>query len=276
MHLKSDTIGRIFIFVAWPTFLMALTACANSPGPLMDSGHWVDLTHAFSEETIYWPNAEHFHLTKIYDGHTSGGYHYSANQFEAAEHGGTHMDAPIHFDVTGKAVDRVGLTQIMGNAVVVDIVSKVSKDRDYMAEIQDFLDFEKLHGPIPKDAIVLIRTGYERFWPDPARYLGTAERGDAAIPLLHFPGLSQAGAKWLIESRAVRAVGLDTASIDPGPSKSFESHRVLAANQIPIFENLAELSSLPPTGAFVLALPMKIKGGSGAPLRAIAWVPSPD
>jgi kynurenine formamidase len=123
---------------------------------------------------------------------------------------------------------------------------------------------------------MLIRTGFARYWPDAARYLGTDERGEEAVAQLHFPGLHPDAARWLVDNRPVRAVGIDTASIDFGQSTAFESHQVLFASEIPAFENLMALDRLPPTGAFVVALPMKIAGGSGGPLRAVAVLPPDD
>jgi len=123
-------------------------------------------------------------------------------------------------------------------------------------------------------SIVLIRTGFASRWPDAVKYLGTAERGEAAVAKLHFPGLHPDAAQWLVSNRPIKAVGIDTASIDFGQSKGFETHRTLTARDIPAFENLASLDRLPPTGAIVIALPMKIGGGSGAPLRAVAVLPA--
>lgn len=252
-------------------WMIMLVSCAHQDEHLTN-GRWVDLTHSFSAETIYWPNAEHFKLEKVYDGHAAGGYHYSANRYSAAEHGGTHMDAPIHFDIKGETVEKIGIDQMIGPGTVVDVTENASKNRDYRVGPSDFVAFEAKEGKIPKGAIVLIRTGYDRFWPDPKQYLGTDERGETAIPKLHFPGLSAEGARWLVEQRAVRAVGLDTASIDYGQSRLFESHRILALHAVPIFENLRGLNQLPAKGALIVALPMKIEGGSGAPLRVIAHI----
>jgi kynurenine formamidase len=233
----------------------------------------VDLTHSFSAETVYWPTAAPFHLEPVFVGTTEKGFHYEAYQFRAAEHGGTHLDAPSHFFERGLPVDRVPLDRLTGPSVVVDVSSKATANPDYRASRDDFAAWEKDHGPIPEQAIVLLRTGYDRFWPDPFRYLGTAERGEAAVAKLHFPGLDPEAARWLAEQRRIKAVGLDTASIDYGRSTHFETHRILAERGIPIFENLARLGELPATGAAVVALPMKIEGGSGAPLRIIAWIP---
>ena len=128
-------------------------------------------------------------------------------------------------------------------------------------------------GEIPADAIVLIRTGFSRRWPDAGRYLGTAERGAEAVARLHFPGLHPDAARWLVANRQFKAIGIDTASIDYGQSTRYESHRTLFERDIPAFENLAALDRLPLRGATIVALPMKIGGGSGAPLRAIAMLP---
>jgi kynurenine formamidase len=139
--------------------------------------------------------------------------------------------------------------------------------------VADLETFEAAQGRIEEGSIVLLRTGWARFWPDRARYLGTAERGSAAVAKLHFPGLGADAARWLAGERRIGAVGIDTASIDPGVSKTFEAHRALFERDVPAFENLAQLELLPPRGFEVAALPMKIGRGSGAPLRAIAIVP---
>jgi len=148
-----------------------------------------------------------------------------------------------------------------------------SQNRDYLAGVADLERYEAVYGPIPDGAIVLFRTGWGRFWPDPERYLGTDLRGDAAIPLLHFPGIDPAAARWLVTERRIDAVGIDTPSIDFGQSTTFDTHQILFAEDVPAFENVANLDRVPEQGAFVIALPMKIGGGSGGPLRAVALVP---
>jgi kynurenine formamidase len=155
----------------------------------------------------------------------------------------------------------------------VDVAEACAKDRDYAVSVADLERFEAAHGRIPDGAALLLRTGFAARWPDRARYLGTAERGPAAVAKLHFPGLDPAAARWLAANRKVAAVGIDTASIDPGTSQRFESHQILFAADVPAFENLAHLGPLPATGATLVALPMKIAGGSGGPLRAVAILP---
>jgi kynurenine formamidase len=231
------------------------------------------LSHAYDANAIFWPTAEPFRLDKVADGVTPGGYYYAANNFFTSEHGGTHLDAPVHFAQGRQTVDEIPLEKLVGRAIVIDVSAAASSDADYQIAVQDFERWEQQHGQIPPDSLVLLRTGYARHWPDAARYLGTAERGEAAVAQLHFPGLHPDAARWLAANRAISAIGIDTASIDYGQSTQYESHRVLYERNIPAFENLASLDRLPPTGATVVALPMKIKGGSGAPLRAIALLP---
>jgi kynurenine formamidase len=233
----------------------------------------VDLSHAFNRRTIYWPTAQRFRLIEVADGTTPGGWHYAANNFRGAEHGGTHLDAPIHFSRTGQTTDELSLRKFAGPAVVVDVRRQAAADRDHLVSVADVEAFEAEHGRIARGTIVLLRTGWERFWPNARRYLGTAQRGAAAVPKLHFPGLSEEAARFLASERRIRAVGIDTASIDRGQAAEYEAHRVLAAAQIPVFENIAGLGRVPDEGFHVVALPMKIEGGSGGPLRAMAIVP---
>ena len=257
-------------------FALALTAAACSP-PAEQSrwpaGTLVDLSHDYSDQTLFWPTADAFRLEKVADGVTEKGYYYAANNFATSEHGGTHIDAPVHFAKGHWSVDQIPLDRLVGDAIVVDVTASSSSQPDYRVGVGDFTAWERTNGEIPAGTIVLIRTGYSAFWPDAARYLGTAERGEAAVAKLHFPGLHQDAAKWLAETRKVKAVGLDTASIDYGQSTMYESHRMLYERDIPAFENLTNLDRLPARGAFIVALPMKIKAGTGAPLRAMAILP---
>ena len=201
---------------------------------------------------------------------TPQGYYYAANTFRTSEHGGTHIDAPVHFAKNGWTVDQIPLDRLIAPAVVIDVTQASGANADYQISKADFDAWERAHGRIPDGVIVLLHTGYGARWPDAARYLGTAERGDAAVAKLHFPGLHPDAARWLVAERSIKAIGLDTASIDFGQSKLYESHRVLYEKNIPAFENLTNLDRLPPTGARLVALPMKIGGGSGGPLRAVA------
>lgn len=264
--------NRLLLLV---TFLAA-GACAPAATPPagFPTGTLVDLSHAYDAQTVFWPTADPFRLEKVSDGVTEGGWYYAANNVFTSEHGGTHIDAPVHFAAGRATVDRVPLEQLVAAAAVVDVSAKCRENVDYQVTVQDLLDWERTHGAIAPDTILLLHTGFASRWPDAARYLGTAARGEAGAAQLHFPGLHPDAARWIVANRPVKAIGLDTASIDYGASTTFESHRVLFERDIPAFENLTGLDRLPPRGAFIVALPMKIGGGSGAPLRAIGIVPA--
>lgn len=251
--------------------LMLATACAQPHG--FPPGRWIDLSYDLSSETIYWPTAKPFELQTVHAGMTEQGFFYSAYQFCAAEHGGTHVDAPIHFAKGHKTVDEIPLTQLIGPAIKIDVSDKVAANRDYQISADDFTAWEARHGTIPDGSIVLLQTGFGRYWPDRVRYLGTDKRGAAGVAELRFPGLHPDAAAWLVENRTIRAVGIDTASIDYGQSQTFGSHVTLMTRDIPAFENVANLRRVPATGAQIVALPVKIKGGSGGPLRIIALIP---
>ncbi len=239
----------------------------------LPKGHLVDLTHNYSSETIYWPTEDGFRLEKSFDGMTEKGYYYSAKKFSAPEHGGTHMDAPIHFAENGKTIDQIPLEQLFGKGIVIDVSPKALGNRDYQVSIQDFTDWESSFGKMPEESIVLLYTGYGKYWPDRLKYLGTDKTGKKALSDLRFPGLHPDAANWLVENRKIKAIGIDTQSIDYGKSEFFETHRILCSKGIPFFENVANLDKLPSTSTMVIALPMKIEGGSGAPLRLVAITP---
>jgi kynurenine formamidase len=230
----------------------------------------VDLTYAFDANSVYWPTAEQFKLETDFEGMTDKGYFYSAYRYSAAEHGGTHLDSPVHFAKGHYTVDELPLQQLIGAAIVIDVSAQAATNPDYLVSVADFENWEKRNGRIPAGTIVLLRTGFGKFYPDRKKYLGTEERGAEAVAKLHFPGLDPAAARWITTNRSIKAIGLDTASIDYGQSTSFESHRTLFEKNIPAFENVANLDQLPVKGFTVIALPMKIKGGSGGPLRIIA------
>lgn len=233
----------------------------------------VDLTHDFSDETVYWVTAREFELDTVAYGETEGGYFYSAFNFSTAEHGGTHIDAPIHFSRGKQSVDQIPLERLMGPAIKIDVKDRAQDNPDYEITVEDIQSWEEEQGhPIPEGSIVLLETGFSAHYPDKMTYLGTCERGHTALDKMHFPGLSPEAATWLVRNRRINSIGLDTPSIDYGQSSDFESHVILLSENIPAFENLTNLDQLPSSGFYVMALPMKIKGGSGGPLRIVAMV----
>lgn len=258
----------------WLLGLVAVSCSKPDLATVLAGGTWLDLSYPFDSTTIYWPTARPFTLQVVSAQRTAAGFYYAANDFAAAEHGGTHLDAPIHFAEGRRTTDRLGLDQLIGPAVVIDTKGLAEGERDHLIGPDDLAAWEAAHGAVATGTIVLFRTGRGAWWPDRARYLGTARAGPDAVPELHFPGLDPAAARLLV-ARGVRAVGIDTPSIDYGQSVTFEAHQVLAGADVPIFENVASLDRLPVTGSYLVALPMKIGGGSGGPLRIAAWVPGP-
>jgi len=266
----------VFISLTWVACDNKSTSSQKPDTPLPTEASKtkiIDLSHVFSKETVYWVTSEEFQLDTVFNGQTPKGYYYSANNYSAAEHGGTHIDAPIHFSKQGQSVDEIPLEKLIGQAIKIDVSSKALHNPDYLVSVQDILDWEKKEKTIiPNGSIVLLQTGFSKYYPDKIKYLGTDKRGKDAVKELHFPGLSPAAAKWLVENRTINAVGIDTPSIDYGQSEDFKSHVTLLSLNIPVFENLANLDKLPGKGFEIIALPMKIKGGSGAPLRIVAII----
>jgi kynurenine formamidase len=270
--------------VAWAAAAVVLggEACAadpSTPAPGVAAarefaaGTWLDLTHPFDAATIYWPTEQGFRFEQGNNGPTAKGYYYAANRFATAEHGGTHLDAPRHFAAGKHTADQIETERLVGEAAVIDVTAKCAANSIYEATVDDLMAWETQHGRQLVDVIVLVRTGWAARWADRERYLGTAAKGPEAVKALRFPGLAPEAAKWLVEHRRVKAVAIDTASIDHGPSTLFGTHVTLCSANVPIFENVAALDRLPEQGAFIVALPMKIAGGSGGPLRIIARLP---
>src|SRR5262245_15463262 len=249
-------------------------AAAPAGRPLIDLGgaRLVDLRPPFDQKPVYWPNPPpNFQLNRLSFGKTEAGYFYAANSFCTPEHGGTHIDAPIHFSEHGRTLDQIPVGQLIAPAVVIDVRGKTEANPDYRLTMADVQAWEAKHGAIPQGAIVLLRTGWGQRWPDRKRYLGDDKPGDASN--LHFPSYGEESARYLVERRKVGALGVDTASIDHGPSKDFIVHQIANGANVPGLENVANLEELPEVGAWVIALPMKIAGGSGGPVRIVALVP---
>ena len=273
MNLTSANRYVVFGLVCFSG--LGWSGLASSAEPGLDDAELVDLTHPFDEQTIFWPTERGFRLEKGPAGMTSKGYYYAANRFASAEHGGTHVDAPIHFSKDGRTVDQIPLKQLIGKAAVIDVSDRCADDPDYEIGIADLRRWEDKYRRQLAGEIVLLRTGFGSRWPNHKEYLGTDETGPEAIAKLHFPGLAPEAAQWLTERRSIKAVGIDTASIDRGQSKQFGSHIRLFERNVPAFENLADLDRLPEEGFTIVALPMKIAGGTGAPLRIVAVLPRP-
>lgn len=249
---------------------LAVVMAGCVAGQAIDPAKLVDLTYPFNKDSIYWPNAKGFVHRKDSWGKSPAGFWYAAGGFSTDEHGGTHMDSPIHFAPGKLTLAEVPVEKLVGPAFVIDISAAAAKDRDYLATPEDVLAYEKKYGRIRKGGIVLFRTGWGKFWPNKKQYLGSDVPGD--IEHLHFPGIAPKTAELLV-SRGVVGVGIDTASNDHGPSKRFETHQILSEANVYGLENVAHLEKLPAKGATLIAAPMKIESGTGGPARLIGILP---
>jgi len=228
----------------------------------------LDLSYAFDDKTLYWSAEESFVHKPVSFGRTEAGYWYASYTFAANEHGGTHLDAPIHFGEGRQSVEQIPIERHIGPGVKISIADKAAADPDYRLTAADIRAWESRRGPIPPGAIVLVHTGWGRYWGDRLKFFGSDVPDDTAER--HFPGIGQDAAELLARERQIAMVGIDTASLDYGPSRDFIAHQVLNGANIAGVENVANMDRLPEDGFLILALPMKIAAGSGAPCRIVA------
>ena len=243
----------------------------SSASAEIDERKLIDLTYPLDEQTIAWPTNKPFEREQTAWGNTAGGYWYASGQFSMSEHAGTHMDAPIHFAEGMQSVDKIPIQKLIVPAVVIDVSSAAETSRDYRLTQQDLEDWEARQGTIPPGAVVLMYTGWGARWPDREWYLGSVTPSDPKT--LHFPGFSKEAAEFLVGERKIDGIGIDTPSIDYGPSQDFVVHQIVNGANLYGLENLANLDKLPPKGAILVALPIKIRGGTGGPVRVIAILP---
>ena len=271
MNQKARPIHRFGRKVLIGSVLMQLgvISCsyAAEEGPRV-----LDLTYPFDETTLVWPSNPPFHRDSVQRGGTATEAWYATGQVALSEHAGTHMAAPIHFAQGQAGIDGIPVEHLMGPAVVIDVRSAEADDRDYRLSIPDIHRWEANHGTIPTGAIVMMLTGWGAYWKDRERYFGSATPEDSTT--LHFPGFSKEVAELLVSERHISGIGIDTPSIDYGPSQDFVVHRLVNAAGLYGLENVAGLAEVPSSGATLVALPMKIAGGTGAPVRIIALLPS--
>jgi len=225
----------------------------------------VDLSYAINDKGVPWPGDEKFFEAKVNATVEKNGYF--TRSFWMLEHYGTHLDAPAHFPPGKMTLDQIPARKFFGPAVVLDVRTNAGKDADYLLTVARVEEWEKQHGRIPEGAIVLLRAGWASRWPDVQKY-----RNQDAQGKMHFPGYSVEAAKLLIE-RKVSGLGCDTLSIDYGASSDFAVHHVALGAGLYQLENLADISELPESGAFLIVAPIKLEGGSGGAVRVFALLP---
>jgi kynurenine formamidase len=261
--MKNFFTALIFAIIAF--------SCSKN-GQELHQGKLIDLTYDYDSSTVYWPTADNFKHDTVSFGINNKGYFYSSFNYGASEHGGTHIDAPVHFAEGGGTVETIPLEAFFGKGITIDVAKKAESNRDYLVSVEDFTDWEKVNGKIEDGSIILLNTGWGKYYYNKEQYMGTSERGPDAVAKLHFPGLSPEAAEWLVKNKKIKVVGIDTPSIDFGQSTMFDTHKILCKNNIYAVENVANLDKMPAKGYEVYVFPMKIKGGSGAPVRMVAKV----
>nr|XP_039273622.1 kynurenine formamidase-like [Styela clava] len=233
----------------------------------------IDLTYDYDERAMHWPgNPAGFQLNEVIKGFI-GSFYVTYNMMTQPEHIGTHVDAPSHFAEKGLTMEQVDLFNLIGNGVLLDLKNKEGFDSDAFITVDDFLEWERENkGRIRSGSIVLLYTGHGDVYYDRSKYVGTNITGEEGISHFRYPGLHPSAAEWLVTKRCIAAVGIDTASLDQAKSTTFGAHTTLSAHNIPIFENIANLDKLATSRRKfnIIALPQKIAGGSGAPVRVVA------
>jgi kynurenine formamidase len=265
-----SAVGRSGVLATCAAALMILLPQSSRQNSMLEGipsekTRVIDLSYAISDKLVPWPGDEKFFEAKVNATIEKNGYF--TRSFWMLEHYGTHLDAPAHFPPGKATVDQIPARRLMGPGVVLDVRAEASRDADFQLPAASVEEWEKRHGRIPEGAIVLLRTGWASRWPDAQRY-----RNQDAQGKMHFPGFSARAAKLLIE-RKVSGLGCDTLSIDYGASGDFAVHHLALGAGLYHLENLADMSALPESGAFLIAAPIKLEGGSGGPVRVFAILP---
>ncbi|MBI3264788.1 MAG: cyclase family protein [Acidobacteria bacterium] len=244
--------------LALATIVLVLSAMAGTSA--QKQPRVVDLGHPLTEDSPSWTGEKVYVRTGTGDAARDG---IAMAKIATDEHFGTHLDAPAHFSATGWTTEKIPVERLLRPAVCLNVAAQAEHDENYRVTVQDVQTWEREHGTIPGDSLVLVATGWDARWAQPRRYMN--ERNGVK----HFPGLSVAAAKLLVE-RGVAGIAIDSPSVDYGPSEKYEVHRTTMPRNIYHVENATGLTKLPPGGFTVIVAPINIAGGSGGPTRIFA------
>jgi kynurenine formamidase len=250
--MRSPLPGTLAAALLW-----AMPAATQRPSKVLDLGH------PLSEADPTWTGDKVFRRTATATFEKDG---YALGSFSTDEHFGTHLDAPSHFGGSW-TTDKIPVDRLVRSAVCINIAAKVAAEEDYRLSVEDVRAFESRSGPIAEGALVFVATGWDRRWKEPGRYMNVRNG------VKHFPGISVEAAALLARDRKVAGIGIDTPSVDYGPSERFETHRTTMPLNVYHIENAANLTALPATGFTVVIAPVNIVGGSGGPTRVFALIP---
>lgn len=221
----------------------------------------IDLTQPLFENIPTWGGSCGFclEIKKDYD------QLFRVNRLEMDAGIGTHMDAPCHLIKGGLSIEKIGVDQLITQACVIDVSTKVHAD--YEVSVEDIETYENVYGLIPKGSVVIAYTGWCRFWFDVKAYRNLDSKGQ-----MHFPAFSAKAAEALI-ARDIAGIAIDTLSPDC-LDLSFSVHRLILGNGKYIIENMGDCSQIPPKGAYIIALPLKLQDCTESPLRVVALIPN--
>lgn len=233
-----------------------------APARQFSFGNLVDLTHVLGPGTPGFPGLPGFSVTP-HTKHDPDGFY--GNVLSYWEHNGTHIDAPIHFIADGLFVDQIPAQELFAPIAVIDIKERAASDPDTQVTPDDILAWERRYGRLPQNAVVAMNSGW-------ATRIGSVEtyRNADSSGTMHFPGFSKEAVEFLVNERTINAIAVDTLSLDFGAAAVFEAHVALLSAGRWGIENIANLDSIPPSGASVFVGAPKVASGSGGPARILA------
>lgn len=230
----------------------------------IDYSRIIDLSQEVTPRMPVWPGDPHPWIRRVADLDRDG---YYLNLLILGEQSGTHLGAPAHLFGDGRESNQLMPEELVVPAVVVDVSGSCTNDPDYRLSLAVLEGWEQENGRVPQRCIVLLHTGWARFWEDERRYRNMDSAG-----VMHFPGFGLAATKVLVEERGIRGLGIDTLGIDPGNDQELQANRLLLGADCFHLENLTNLDRLPPRGITLVIGALKIAGGSGSPARVLAFV----
>ena len=260
---------KLRTFVVASAVLLALFLFAQRHAPLAPQAQFkaaVDLTHTISEKSPNWEgSAKSPYQAKPLGRFEKDGYY--TRTISLPEHFSTHIDAPAHFAAGAWTVDQIPAERLIAPLVILDVSKQVKGDPEHLVSVEDISAWEQANGQIPAGAVVVARTGWSSRWYSMEQYRNADAKG-----AMHFPGFGETAVHFLVESRNIVGLGIDTLSVDPGASKDFPVHHYVAAHNVYNLENVAYLEQVPASGALLVVAPAKLEGGSGGPVRLLALI----
>jgi kynurenine formamidase len=222
----------------------------------------VDLTHSLDARALVYKTSE----TPAYQVKTVASVEkiHDISSFEQFE---TRIEAPAHFARGLWTVDQIPTERLIAPLVVLDVTANIAQHPDYQISVEDIVQWERGHDQIPLGSIVIARTGWDSRWNSARSYRNADKDG-----VMHFPGYSEDAARFLVEARNTLGLGIDTMSIDYGPSKGFPVRQYTLAHSVYQLENVANLDRAPAAGGMVVVAPTKLESGSISPVRILALV----